>query len=219
MSRVVVVGASEHAKYTIDILGRQGGSTVVGLVDDRDVGTDLAGCPVLGRIDDLPALVEQSDIDAAIIGIGDNWSRSRVVRRVEALCPVLGFATAIHPSAQIGSRTIIGPGTVIMAGVVINNDCVVGEHAFLATSCSLDHDSVLGAFASLSPNVATGGMVRIGDCSAIGISASVLHGMTIGEHSVVGAGSVVLHDVPDHVVVYGTPARVVRTRTEGDRYL
>lgn len=35
-------------------------------------------------------------------------------------------------------------------------------------------------------------------------------GVTIGENSMIGAGSVVFEDVPDHCVVIGNPARVVK---------
>jgi sugar O-acyltransferase (sialic acid O-acetyltransferase NeuD family) len=220
VGRVVVVGASQHAKYTIDAMIRQGIDTIVGLVDDDPDGDrELVGYPILGRIDDLPELAESQHLDAAIVAIGDNWTRAQVAGRVAELCPSLTFATAIHPSAQIGARTMIGPGTVVMAGVVVNNDGVVGDHAFLATSSSLDHDSQLDAFASFSPNVATGGTVHIGAFSAIGIGASIVHGVTIGTHTVVGAGSTVLGDLPDHVVAFGTPARVVGRRAEGERYL
>jgi acetyltransferase-like isoleucine patch superfamily enzyme len=37
-----------------------------------------------------------------------------------------------------------------------------------------------------------------------------LHGVTIGENSVVAAGSVVSKDVPDNVIVGGTPAKIIR---------
>ena len=46
--------------------------------------------------------------------------------------------------------------------------------------------------------------------ASIGTSATILCGVTIGENSVIGAGSVVTHDVPDHAVVAGNPARVMR---------
>lgn len=219
MSRVVVVGASQHAKYTIDAMVRQGVDTIVGLVDDAATDDELAGYPILGRIAMLPELAERHDLDAAIVAIGDNWTRAQVAGRVAELCPSMAFATAIHPSAQIGARTVVGPGSVVMAGVVVNNDAVVGEQCFLATSSSLDHDSRLDAFASFSPNVATGGGVHIGAFSAVGIGASIVHGVTIGAHTVVGAGSTVLGDLPGHIVAFGTPARVIRTRAEGERYL
>jgi hypothetical protein len=61
--------------------------------------------------------------------------------------------------------------------------------------------------------------VRIGEFSAISIGAIVSHSITIGDHAVVGAGATVLQDIPDRVVAYGTPARVVRRRNPGDSYL
>ncbi|MEQ9378102.1 MAG: sugar O-acetyltransferase [Imperialibacter sp.] len=44
----------------------------------------------------------------------------------------------------------------------------------------------------------------------IGANATILQGVTIGENSVVAAGSVVSSDVPDNVVVGGTPAKIIK---------
>ena len=44
----------------------------------------------------------------------------------------------------------------------------------------------------------------------IGAGAIINPGVTIGRSSVIGAGSVVTHDIPDNVVAYGIPARVVK---------
>jgi acetyltransferase-like isoleucine patch superfamily enzyme len=44
----------------------------------------------------------------------------------------------------------------------------------------------------------------------IGAGATILHGVTIGENSVVAAGSVVSKDVPDNVIVGGTPAKIIK---------
>jgi acetyltransferase-like isoleucine patch superfamily enzyme len=57
--------------------------------------------------------------------------------------------------------------------------------------------------------------VRIGDKAWIGFNASILKGVTIGEGAVVGAGAVVTRDVPDHAVVAGNPAKVLRTLGAG----
>ena len=47
----------------------------------------------------------------------------------------------------------------------------------------------------------------------------MIHQVAIGAHTVVGAGALVLGDVPDHVVAYGVPATVIRSRDEGEPYL
>jgi acetyltransferase-like isoleucine patch superfamily enzyme len=56
--------------------------------------------------------------------------------------------------------------------------------------------------------------VEIGAGSWLGAGAIVLPGARIGRNVVVAAGSVVRGEVPDHSVVAGVPARVVRSRTQ-----
>lgn len=43
----------------------------------------------------------------------------------------------------------------------------------------------------------------------IGANVTILPGVTIGENSVVGADSTVTKDVPDNVIIIGSPAKVV----------
>lgn len=51
----------------------------------------------------------------------------------------------------------------------------------------------------------------IGKNVFLGGGSIVLPGVRIGNHVVVGAGSVVTKDIPDHSVVVGNPAKVIRT--------
>ena len=53
------------------------------------------------------------------------------------------------------------------------------------------------------------GRVSIGDNVFIGAESVVLPGVTIGNNVIVGANSTVTHDVPDGVVVAGSPAKVI----------
>jgi acetyltransferase-like isoleucine patch superfamily enzyme len=106
-----------------------------------------------------------------------------------------------------------------MAGAVINPGCKVGDFCIVNTRASLDHDSVMGDFSSLAPAAVTGGNVQIGAFSVIAIGAIVAHAVRVGEHAVIGAGATVLRHVPDRVVAYGTPARIIRQREPGDPYL
>ena len=59
------------------------------------------------------------------------------------------------------------------------------------------------------------GQVTIGKGSVVCAGAVVLPGMRIGENAVVGAGAVVTRDVPDHCVVFGNPARIVKNQIAG----
>jgi acetyltransferase-like isoleucine patch superfamily enzyme len=57
--------------------------------------------------------------------------------------------------------------------------------------------------------------VVIGAGSWLGARSVVLPGTTLGRNVVVAAGAVVRGEVPDHAVVAGVPARVVRRLVEG----
>ena len=51
----------------------------------------------------------------------------------------------------------------------------------------------------------------IGKNSVIGVNSIILPGVRIGDHCVIAAGAVVTKDVPDHCIVAGNPAKVIRT--------
>ena len=59
--------------------------------------------------------------------------------------------------------------------------------------------------------------ITIGDIVWIGGNVLVCPGVTIGSNVVIGGGSVVTKDIPDNMLAYGNPCRVIREITEADR--
>ena len=55
-----------------------------------------------------------------------------------------------------------------------------------------------------------GAPVRIGSDVWVGGGALILAGVSIGDRAVIGAGSVVTRDIPDGMLAFGNPCRVVR---------
>lgn len=220
MNKIFIFGASEHAKYTIDIIEQEKKHEIVGVLDDSMPKNSLfEGYRVLGKIENLQECIDSWQVHKGIIAIGDNFTRLTIYKRIKKLVPNFSFVSAIHPSVILGKNVAIGEGSLLMAGVIINNDTRLGEHTFIGTKTSIDHDSIVEDFASFSPGCTTGGSVKIGYCTAICLSASLIHGISIGRHSVIGAGSIVNKDIQDGVLAYGIPAKPVRKREEGERYL
>ena len=217
--KLVVIGTGGHAKVVIDIIESVKKFKIVGLCDEIGAGEKVAGYKILGKQNDLPELIKKYSIDCVIVGICDNFTRSKVTSLIKETCPSLKFISAIHPNASIAKSVTIGKGSVITNGVIISPHSIVGESCILNTSSSLDHDSVVGSFSSFAPGVRTGGFCNIGDLTALGIGATLTHAINIGEETIIGAGSVVMKDVGSFVVAYGVPAKILRTRKTGDKYL
>lgn len=219
-TKLLIVGASDHAKYTIDILEMSQQFLIIGVIDDNlKKGSVFRGYSILGSVSDLKIVTEKYNVSTGIIAVGTNFVRKWLAEEVVKLIPKFKFISAVHPSAIIGKNTTIGVGCVVMAGVIVNNDCIIKSHCFLATKSSLDHDSIMNDYSSFSPGVTTGGNVFIGTCCAIGVGANIIHNVSIGEHTVIGAGSVVVKNIPNLVVSLGIPAKVIRSRIANEPYL
>jgi acetyltransferase-like isoleucine patch superfamily enzyme len=72
------------------------------------------------------------------------------------------------------------------------------------------HDCVIGDYVEISPGAVILGRCQIGSFSRIGSNATILPDVKIGSNVTIGAGAVVTKDVPDNLVAYGNPARIIR---------
>ena len=93
---------------------------------------------------------------------------------------------------------------------LLNLDASVGDDVFLAPGVMIAND--LYATGIYDPAYVKGPRIERG--ARIGINATILPAVTIGEYALVGAGSVVTKDVPPKSVVYGNPARIVKSVDE-----
>ncbi|MFM9371119.1 acyltransferase [Streptomyces sp. Da 82-17] len=112
------------------------------------------------------------------------------------------------PILRIGNGVVLGRGSHVIAdtSVTIGDDCYFGPHVYVtSTNHSYDdpHTPVGKQWPRMEP-------VEIGPGCWIGTNAVILPGARIGRNVVVAAGAVVRGEVPDHAVVAGAPARVVR---------
>lgn len=217
---IVIFGGGLHANYCIDIIEKQKGYRIAGIIDSiEEVGSIQYGHPVIGRQSEIIELVDKYMIHGGLIAIGDNWSRKAVYDDIVSLLPNFKFINALHPSVIIGRNVKLGKGIVAMAGCIINPNATVGDFCFFATGAQIEHDCSIGNFASISAGTITGGKVSIGDFSAVTLGVTILDRIRIGSNTVIGSGSLVLNDLPDNVLAYGSPARIIRNRDKGEKFL
>lgn len=218
---MVIVGAGGHAICLIDLVQVHPACSLVGVVSDRppEDDADLLGAEYLGSVDKLDDLVRAGGVDGVAIGIGDNFVRASVGERLRAAHPELAFPALVHPSASVAPSASVSDGAVVLANSMVGPLARLEEWSLLIGSCTLHHHSRLGPGASVGPGAHVGGDATIGDGAVVGLGASVTHGSVLGDHSVLGAGAMLHGELPDHVVAWGVPARVRRTRGRLDRYL
>jgi len=118
------------------------------------------------------------------------------------------------PVLRIGDRCVIGRGSHIVAhhSLVIGDDVFTGPYVYITDQNHSYADPDVPIGRQMPLNAA----VRIGSGSWLGAGAVVLPGACVGRNVVIAAGSVVRGTVPDHCVVAGVPAKVIRTYVPGD---
>ena len=106
----------------------------------------------------------------------------------------------------IEGDVIIGDNVTIKSGVYVWDGTRIENNVFLGPNATLTNDAMPRS--KQYPDSFKGITLKEG-CS-IGANATLLPGITIGKNAMVGAGAVVTKDVPDHAVVVGNPAKIIR---------
>lgn len=201
---VAVIGGGGHAKVVLATLAALGVAVEAVLDDDpRLVGTRLLGVEVGGPAGRLAAM----EVRRAVVAVGDNRARRRLVERLQAEVPDVLWVSATHPAAVVHETVALGPGSVVFAGAVVQPEAAIGAHVIVNTAASVDHDCRLGDFVHVAPGARLAGGVEVGEGAMLGIGCQVMPGVRIGAWATVGAGATVIGDVGDGSTVVGTPAR------------
>ena len=192
-------GAGGHARVIRDILESRG-VKVSGICDDNTT---------VSRWMEMEVSHAVKTTDDIIICIGNGEYRRQVAERLAR--QGFRFGRAIHAAAIVSPSSEVGEGSVVMAGAVVNSGSHIGRHCIVNTGAVVEHECIIGDYVHISPHATLCGGLSIGEGTWIGAGVVVVQGVKIGRGCIVGAGSVVLKDIPDGVVAYGNPCRVVRS--------
>lgn len=113
-----------------------------------------AGCVIVS-----PADVAEVNTNALVVA--DTYVA--YAKTASLLYPEQQDEVGIHPTAVIGSNTLIADTSSIAAHVVIGANVVIGEHVSIGPGCIVENGVVIGANSRLVANVTICRKVRIGE--------------------------------------------------------
>ena len=146
--------------------------------------------------------------DGAVIGAGTKiWHFSHIL-----------------PGAVIGAGCNLGQNVVVMNGTRLGDNVKVQNNVSIYEGVTLEDDVFCGpscVFTNVTnprshvPRKSEYRPTVVRRGASIGANATIVCGATLGEYCFIGAGAVVRGEFPDHAVLAGVPATMVRRYEPG----
>lgn len=121
------------------------------------------------------------------------------------------FVNLIHKNVSISNTSSLQFGCVINPNVTIAAHTDIGNHVSINRNCSIGHHTTIKDFVTINPGCNIAGSVEIGEGTTIGMGTNVVNNIKIGKNSLIGAGSLVNKDIPDNVVAWGSPCKIIKS--------
>ncbi|MBI6191585.1 MULTISPECIES: NeuD/PglB/VioB family sugar acetyltransferase [Providencia] len=205
--KLIIIGAGGFSKSIIDSLDEHQ-YILEGFIDSYKTGTHQ-GYPIISQ---NISNIHTPDDYVYFIGIGDPIIRHQFLVLLKEnnleLINIIDSTAILSKSVNLGSGIYIGKMSIINSGTTILDGAVINTRALI------EHGNTIGICSNISTNVVLNGDVNVGHKTFIG-SCTVVNGqIDIGERTIIGSGSVVIRNIPNNVVVAGSPTRLIRENIE-----
>lgn len=201
--KLLIIGAGGFAKSIIDSLDEHQ-YILEGFIDTYKQGIHQ-GYPIIAH---NIFQVNNPNEYVYFIGIGDPIVRHEFLTVLQE--KNLELINIIDSTAILSKNVNLGAGIYVGKMSIINGDTTILDGAVINTRALIEHGNTIGICSNISTNVVLNGDVAVGQKTFVG-SCTVVNGqINIGECSIIGSGSVVIRNIPDNVIVAGSPTRLIR---------
>lgn len=208
--KIVLVGNGQHARVVLYNLKMQGLYDVACFTthDSELVGSVYEGYEIGGTDADIDMLREKYHTNKFFIAFGDMKKRKKVYEYY--VSKGWEAVNIIHPDAVVSDEALLGKGVLIECGCLITPNPVIGNNVVVNTGSQVNHDNIIEDHVYIASGVILSGGVTIRENTLLDDGVIVTLGHTVEKNCLIGAGAVVTKDIPENVIAYGSPAKMIR---------
>ena len=143
------------------------------------------------------------------LGVNKPINKQKILQLIDG--EAYDFTTIVNKTAFISSTATLGKGVNINSLVSIAGYSQIGDFVSINRNASVGHHTQINEFVTINPGANIAGFVKIGKGTLIGMGVNVVENIEIGANSIIGAGALVTKNIPDNVIAYGNPCKIIRS--------
>tara|TARA_Y100001935_G_C17286910_1_gene500904 strand:- start:825 stop:1505 length:681 start_codon:yes stop_codon:yes gene_type:complete len=157
---------------------------------------------------DLKKFINNSKYFLTCIGNEFGMARYEISKKLEKkLIPL----KIISNKSFVYDKKKLGEGVQVFPGSILNENSSIGDYSILNTSSLVEHDCEIGSGVHIMPGAVIGGNVKLEDFVTVGMNATILPNIVVEKGAYIGAGAVVTKNIKKNQLVFGNPARFIKT--------
>lgn len=212
--RVILIGAGQHCNVVMYNIAAEGRYEVacIAEVDESKWNTIINGVTVEPFTnfskDAMKRIEEKYHTNLFFISFGAMKWRKPVFEYLSSH----GWqaVNVIHPDAVVSPTAKLGKGVLIECGCLVTPSPEIGDNVVVNTGSQVNHDNIVEDHVYIASGVILSGGVTIGNNTLLDDGVIITLGTKVGKDCLIGAGAVVTKNIPDGVVAYGNPCKVIR---------
>lgn len=212
--KIILIGSGQHCNVVLYNLREQGLYDVACIadVDHSKCGRDIDGIVIEPFVnfskESMDILEDKYKTNLFFISFGAMKYRKKVFEFLSSN----GWSSVniIHPKAVVSPTAKLGKGILIECGCLITPSPIIGDNVVVNTGSQVNHDNIIESHVYIASGVVLSGGVLIRENTLLDDGVVVTLGSSVGKNCIIGAGAVVTKDIPDNVIAFGSPCKVVR---------